>query len=149
NFNDGDTSDMLLRNATTGAFQSYAIANNNITRSDSLGTVGLDWQFSGVGNFSSVPGQNGDLLLRNVDTIGPNAGGLQIYNIANNHLVTTSRIVTVGLDWQYSGIGNFSSNPDGVARDLMLRNVNTTGPNAGGLQVYDIANNQLGASFFI
>src|SRR5262249_34344811 len=30
NFNDGDTSDMLLRNATTGAFQSYAIANNNI-----------------------------------------------------------------------------------------------------------------------
>jgi len=145
-FSDGDTSDMLLRNANTGAFQGYAIANNNINGTNSLGVVGLDWQFSGVGNFSSVRGQNGDLLLRNVDTTGPNAGGLQIYDIANLQLGPSFRIGTIGLDWQFSGIGNFSSNPDGVARDLMLRNVNPTGPNAGGLQVYNIANNQLGAS---
>jgi hypothetical protein len=28
-----------------------------------IGTVGLDWQFSGVGNFSGVAGET-DLLLR-------------------------------------------------------------------------------------
>jgi hypothetical protein len=39
--------------------------------------VGLDWQFSGVGNFSGVPGET-DLLLRNSHT-----GGLEVYDISN------------------------------------------------------------------
>jgi hypothetical protein len=44
------------------------------------------------------------------------------------------------LNWQFSGIGDF--NGDG-ASDMMLRNANT-----GGLEVYDIANNQItGAAF--
>jgi hypothetical protein len=42
-FNDGDTSDMLLRNSTTGGFQVYDISNNNIYGSAFLGTVGMDW----------------------------------------------------------------------------------------------------------
>jgi len=44
------------------------------------------------------------------------------------------------LNWQFSGIGDF--NGDG-ASDMMLRNADT-----GGLEVYDIANNQItGAAF--
>jgi hypothetical protein len=35
----------------------YAIANNQITNAAFIGTVGFDWQFSGVGNFSGVPGE--------------------------------------------------------------------------------------------
>jgi hypothetical protein len=50
----------------------YAIANNQITNAAFIGTVGFDWQFSGVGNFSGVPGET-DLLLRNVNT-----GGLEV-----------------------------------------------------------------------
>src|SRR5256886_4602843 len=48
---------------------------------------------------------------------------------------------TVGLDWKTSGFGNFSSNPGET--DMLLRNVST-----GGLEVYDISNNQItGAAF--
>src|SRR5439155_6424617 len=46
-----DTTDMLLRNSSTGAFQVYDISNNVITNSASLGAVGLDWQVMGFGNF--------------------------------------------------------------------------------------------------
>jgi hypothetical protein len=58
---------MLLRNGETGGFLLYNIANNQITGTTFLGTVGREWQFSGVGNFSGVPGET-DLLLRNVVT---------------------------------------------------------------------------------
>jgi len=47
----------------------------------------------------------------------------------------------VGLDWQIIGVGDFSSNPG--ESDVIMRNTKT-----GGLEVYDIANNQLtGAAF--
>src|SRR5207245_2708295 len=62
------TTDMLLRNGTTGGFEVYDISNQ-ITGATFIGAVGVDWQFSGVGNFSSVPGES-DLLLRNVNTGG-------------------------------------------------------------------------------
>src|SRR5262249_36587818 len=40
-FNHDGMTDMVLRNSSTGAFQVYDIANNAITASSSLGTVGL------------------------------------------------------------------------------------------------------------
>ena len=125
---------MILRNVNTGGVEVYNIANNQITGAAFMGTVGVDWQFSGVGNFSGL-GES-DMLLRNTNT-----GGLEVYDIANNQITNAAFIGTVGLDWQFSGVGNFSS----VAgeTDLLLRNTNT-----GGLEVYDINNNQLtGAAF--
>jgi hypothetical protein len=100
-----------------------------------MGTVGLNWQFSGIGNFSSRG--TSDLLLRNSNT-----GGLEVYGIANNQITNAAFIGTVGLDWQFSGVGNFSGIPGET--DLLLRN-NTT----GGLVVYDISNNQLTGDAFI
>jgi hypothetical protein len=91
-------SDMLLRDANTGGLQVYNIANNQITGSTSIGTVGLDWQFSGVGNFSSVPDES-DLLLRNV-----NPGGLEVLNINNNQVTGSAFLATIGLDWQFAGV---------------------------------------------
>jgi hypothetical protein len=41
------TSDMVLRNPTTGGFEVYDIANNQITSAASLGQVGLEWQLGG------------------------------------------------------------------------------------------------------
>jgi hypothetical protein len=135
-FNDGDTSDMLLRNSTSGAFQVYNVApnNNNIAGSASLGTVGLNWQFSGIGNFSSR-GET-DMTLRD-----SNSGGFQVYDINNNQITGTAFMGTVGLDWQVGGFGNFSSRG---TSDMLLRNANS-----GGLQVYDIDSNQITGSAFM
>ena len=136
-FNDGDSSDMLLRNSTSGAFQLYDIANNNITGSSSLGTVGLNWQVVGFGTFGSF-GSFGedDMILRDVNT-----GRLQVYNIDNNQITGSASLGTIGLDWQFSGIGNFSGSG---SSDLLVRNSNT-----GGLQVYEISNNQITGSAFL
>ena len=45
-----------------------------------MGTVGLNWQFSGVGNLSGVAGET-DLQLRNSST-----SALEVYHIKNNQL---------------------------------------------------------------
>ena len=120
---------MLLRNANNGGLEVYDINSNQITGAAFLGTVGLDWQFSGVGNFSGAPGET-DLMLRNNKT-----GGMVIYDIANNQITNAVFIGTVGLDWQFAGIAPIHS-PG--ASDLVLRNVNT-----GAFEVYDIARNTL------
>jgi hypothetical protein len=104
---------MILRNSNTGDREVYDINNNAITNAAFIGTVGLDWQFSGVGNFSGNPGET-DLLLRNNKT-----GGLEVYDIANNQLTSAAFIGTVGLDWQFAGIAPIHA---AGASDLVLRN---------------------------
>ncbi|HET9816155.1 MAG TPA: hypothetical protein VFQ33_10365, partial [Xanthobacteraceae bacterium] len=47
------TSDLVLRNVTSGAFQVYNIANNQLTGSASLGAAGLDWQLGGFAGYSA------------------------------------------------------------------------------------------------
>ena len=89
---------MIQRNSNTGDMYVWNIHDPRGTPTF-LGTVGLDWQFSGVGNFSSVPGET-DLLLRNV-----NDGGLELYDInIFNRLTGTFFLGQVGIDWQYAGI---------------------------------------------
>jgi hypothetical protein len=55
-FNDGDTSDMMLRNATSGQFEVYDISNNNITSATGLGSLLATSQVVGFGDF------NGDAM---------------------------------------------------------------------------------------
>jgi hypothetical protein len=119
----------------SGGVEVYDLSNNQITGAAFMGAVGLNWQFSGVGNFSGR-GES-DMLLRDANT-----GGLEVYDIANNAITNAAFIGTIGLDWQFSGVGNFS----GIAgeTDLLLHNVNT-----GGLEVYNINNNQLTSAAFI
>ena len=38
----------MLRNVTSGAFEVYDIANNQLTGAAPLGQVGLDWQLGGL-----------------------------------------------------------------------------------------------------
>ena len=45
-------SDLVLRNLTTGAFEVYDIAGNQLTGAALLGSVGLDWQ---LGGFAADP----------------------------------------------------------------------------------------------
>src|SRR5262249_17945028 len=133
--------DMLLRNVNTAALQVYNISNNSITGTAPMGAVGLDWVSSGIGNFGSVSGES-DLLLRNTNAASAFAGELQVYDISNNMLVPiATRLGQVRLDWQFSGVGHFSSNPG--ESDLLLRNTNAASPFAGQLRLYDIVNNTL------
>jgi hypothetical protein len=129
--NHGTQSDLVLRDSGTGGLEIYNINNNQITGAAFLGTVGLDWQVSGFGNFSS--NNEGDMLLRNANT-----GGLELYDISNNQITGAFFLGNVGLDWQYAGVAPVHA-PG--ASDLILRNVNS-----GAFQVYDIANNQLTGS---
>src|SRR5207302_598857 len=73
----------------------YNINNIQITGASFLGAVGLDWQPSGFGNFSSR--NEGDMLLRNVNT-----GGLMLYIIANNQITGSFFLGNLGLDWQHA-----------------------------------------------
>jgi hypothetical protein len=93
-----------------------------------VGTVGLNWQVGGFGNFSSL-GES-DMILRDSST-----GGLEVYDIANNQITGAAFLGTVGLDWQVAGFGPIS----GAGKsDMVLRNNST-----GAFEVYDIANNQI------
>jgi hypothetical protein len=130
----GET-DMMLRDANTGDLQVYDIFNNEIVDSAFLGTIGLEWQFSGIGNWGSSG--TSDLLVRNSNT-----GDLEVANIIDNEVYDSAFLGTVGLEWQFSGVGNFSSVPD--ENDLLLRNSNT-----GELRVYNISNNEITGSEFL
>jgi hypothetical protein len=77
--------------------QVYDIANNQITGSAFLGTVGLDWQFAGVAPVHG-PGTS-DLVLRNVTS-----GAFEVYDIANNQITGAVSLGQVGLEWQLGGL---------------------------------------------
>src|SRR5947207_12110839 len=58
-FNDGDTSDILLRAPTSdGTFQVYDVVGNTITRTAVLGAVGLNWQPLAFGRFGGLAGNS-------------------------------------------------------------------------------------------
>jgi hypothetical protein len=42
------TSDLVLRNVNTGAFEVYDIAGDSLIKAGSLGAVGLNWQLGGI-----------------------------------------------------------------------------------------------------
>jgi hypothetical protein len=116
---------------STGGFEVYDISNNNITNAAFLGTVGLDWEVQGFGNFSGTPGES-DMLVRNTSITG--LGAFAVYDIRNNTITGYNPMGRVGLTWFVEGFGDF--NGDGTS-DMIMRNAGT-----GALQVYDIANNQ-------
>ena len=94
-----------------------------------MGTVGLNWQIIGVGDFSSNPGET-DLMMRDTNT-----GAFEVYDISNNQITSAFSLATVGLNWQVAGFGQM--NGAGTS-DMVLRDINS-----GAFEVYDIANNQI------
>jgi hypothetical protein len=95
-FNGDGTTDMMLRNASSGEFLLYSISNNSITAASSVGTVGLEWQVAGFGPISGAG--KSDMVLRNVNT-----GAFEVYNFANNQISGAALLGTVGLNWQLAG----------------------------------------------
>src|SRR5258708_7387419 len=113
----GTTADMILRGsnmspAVAGQYEIYDLGNNAILAGYSLGQVGTDWKFAGLGGFFGS--DTTDMLLRNSST-----GGFEVYDISNNLITNAAFLGTVGLDWQAMGFGNFSSLGE---NDMILRN---------------------------
>ena len=94
-----------MRNVNTGGLEVYNINNNQLTSAAFIGTVGLDWQFAGIGPVHGA-GES-DLVLRNVNT-----GASEVYDIAGNTLVGAASLGAVGLDWQ---MGGFAVDPPTVS----------------------------------
>jgi ELWxxDGT repeat protein len=95
------TADMILRCGAYGLYEIYDIGNNAILAGYSLGQVGTDWQFAGLGGFFGS--DTTDLVLRNV-----NSGAFEVYDIANNQLTGAAPLGSVGLDWSLVG---FAADP--------------------------------------
>src|SRR5438876_629336 len=128
----GTTADMILRGANAspavaGQYEIYDLGNNAILAGYSLGQVGTDWQFVGLGGFFGS--DTTDMLLRSATT-----GGFEIYDISDNLITNAAFLGTVGLNWQVMGFGNFGSFGE---TDMILRNSNT-----GRVQPYDLRHNQ-------
>jgi len=124
----GTTADMILRDGANGLYEIYDIGNNAILAAQSLGQVGTDWQFAGLGRFFGS--DTTDMLLRSAST-----GGFEVYDISNNNIANAAFMGAVGLSWQLAGFGDF--NHDSMT-DMMLRNSGT-----GAFQVYNISNNAI------
>jgi hypothetical protein len=101
---------MLMRNTTTGGFQVYNIANNQITGSAFLGTVGLEWQVAGFGPMHGR-GES-DMVLRNVST-----GAFLAYDISNNQITSAGTMGQIVLDWQLGGFAADASASGGSMAD--------------------------------
>jgi probable HAF family extracellular repeat protein len=97
----GTTADMILRHGADGQYEIYDIGNNSILSGNSLGQVGTDWQFAGLGGFFG--NDTTDLVLRSAST-----GAFEVYDIANNQLIGAAPLGSVGLDWQ---LGGFAADP--------------------------------------
>ena len=135
NFSSFGETDMMLRNVNTGGVEVYDISNNQITGATFMGTVGLNWQFRRLRQFHQprhqrhAPAQHQDRRL----------GGLRHRQQSRSPTRPS---------WARSGsIGRSPASAISAAiageTDLLLRNTKT-----GGLEVYDITNNQItGAAF--
>jgi hypothetical protein len=130
NFSGTDTSDMMLRDPGSGAFEIVDVSNNNAGSPIPIGNAGLEWTVSGFGDFSGQPNET-DMLMRD-----SNNGDFEVYDIANNTVASATSLGNVGLEWSVLGFGDFSGKANET--DVLMRNSET-----GNLELYDISNNQV------
>jgi len=124
----GTTADMILRNGFSGFYEIFDIGNNAMGVAHSLGQVGTDYKFAGLGNFSGS--DTTDMMLRS-----STSGAFEVYDISNNNITGAASVGAVGLDWTVAGFGDF--NHDGTS-DMMLRNATS-----GSFEAYSINNSQI------
>jgi hypothetical protein len=124
----GRSLDIQWRNRKTGAVDIWLLDKTRFSQSVSLGTVGLDWDIKGVGDFNGTSSErvgathSSDLLWRNAQT-GENA----LWFLNGTQLERAVYLPSQGLDWKITSIADF--NRDG-SLDLLWHNTKT-GENSG------------------
>src|SRR5262249_60062106 len=101
-FQAGDVGDMLLRNASTGAFEACYVNGNSVVGASLVGTVGNERNFAGLGNFGGI-GSLSELMLRNVSS-----GAFERYQVGASGMLTGNLVGSVGNNFQVKGFGFFS-----------------------------------------
>jgi hypothetical protein len=129
-------SDMMIRNANSGALGVIDISNNQITAVlPDVGQFGSEWSVAGFGDFSGNAGES-DMMIWNA-----NSGMLDIIDINNNRVsAVLSDVGQFGSAWNVAGFGDFSGNAG--ESDMMIWNGNT-----GALDVIDISDNRITGVF--
>jgi hypothetical protein len=130
-FDHGGTSDVVVF-GTDGTLIIYSNANGAPISASTLGKVGTDFTFGGVGNFFGASAAS-DFILR-----GPR-GQIELYQVQNNQIAGASAIGAVGTDWQIVSVADyFQSGTD----DFIMRNITS-----GAMELYRVQSGQLvGAS---
>ena len=128
----GTTADMIMRDGSSGDYEIYDIGSNAIQAAYALGQVGTEWQVAGLGGFDGT--DTSDMILR--ATSGADAGDFEVYDISNNNITDSVAIGQVGLAWQVSGFGDFSTKPGET--DMLMQN-----SSSGAFEVYDISDNAI------
>src|SRR5258707_910870 len=88
------TADMILRGSNTspavaGQYEIYDIGNNSVLAGYSLGQVGTEFQFFGLGNFNGS--ETTDILLRNSNT-----AAFEAYHTSKNNITAAASFGAVG-----------------------------------------------------
>ena len=68
------TSDMLMRNTNTGAFEIYDITGNQLTSAAPMGQVGLEWSVAGIASDPPAGAPNSQLVQAMASTFAPTGG---------------------------------------------------------------------------
>ncbi len=114
-FNADGTSDILLRDTTTGAVTEWRIANNAFVSSHQIGGIGGNIQVAGAGDFNNDG--TSDILLRDNTT-----GAVTEWGVLNNAFVASHALGGISSNVQIAGVGDF--NGDGTD-DVLFRDTTT------------------------
>lgn len=130
-FKHSGTSDTLVF-GTDGTLIIYSTTNGVPETAFTLGRVGTDFTFGGVGSFFGADSPS-DFILRG------SQGQIELYQIQNNQIAGASAIGSVGTDWQIVSVGDyFQAGTD----DFIMRNVTS-----GAMELYRVQSGKLvGAS---
>src|SRR5579863_3507825 len=128
----GNESDVLLHNASTGALYFLDVLHSKFDAGDSrtAGAIGTEWQLLGVGDFSGNSGES-DVAIRDGNT-----GAVDLLDVQRNQFVAPPiSIGGIGMEWQILGVGDFSSNANET--DILMRDIQN-----GAIDVFDVQNSQ-------
>ncbi len=126
----GTTADMILHRAD-GTYEIYNVGSNAILAGYSLGQIGSEWQFAGLGRFFGT--DSSDMMLRNSAT-----GAFQVYDVDRNNITITEFLGQVGLEWNIAGFGHFMAG--GGETDMMLTYSNNA---VTSFEAYGISDNKI------
>jgi Ca2+-binding RTX toxin-like protein len=127
-YGDGST-DLVLKNQTTGQFGIWIVSNGVRSSITDLGVIGTNWDVRFSGDFNRDG--NSDILWRNA-----NDGHLYIWNF--NGAAQQSggaSLGVIGTNWDAAGVGDFDGDGDS---DVLLRNKDN-----GRLYIYGIQNDAI------
>jgi len=104
---DGDKNGDLLWQNADGSVATWDMNGAQISGQTTLGQLPSNWHLAGVGHFN--PNLGGGSGFGNTDALfHSDSGGVVMWQIVNNHVVTNQLIGQVPTNWHVIGLGDFN-----------------------------------------